>query len=355
MSLPKLLGICGLALFGIIFGMAFFKGGKTPSTPSPLAATAVIKSSPPKVEPVQNPIASPLTQAKPPVEVILNVTTPAPAPAPAEITIVSVPENSSTPKKTTEILPDGNRIEELFNKKSSSLKFIDTITYKSRVEWQKGRPAWLSDYASHYETSRHFMARSLNGKADYFKQDIAEGEKVNVFKKGVKLKFYLLVDTSLCKMWLYALDDTHGETTLLKTYPVCLGRVDSSKTSGLLTPMGTYSLGSRIAIYKPKIMGYHKGKKIEMVREFGSRWIPFEKEVAMATSPAKGYGLHGVPWTEKSNGDLSQDKSSIGKYESDGCIRLSTEDIEEIFAIIITKPTEIEIVRHYQDATIHKR
>lgn len=342
MSLPKLLGLCGLALFGVIFGMAMFKGDKSKESPPQDSGFVVTKI----------PETSSHSPVKAPVEVVLNTQTPAPAPA----ALVVAPSNEGSKEIVSKVkLPDDNRIEDLFSKKGNTPKFIERITYKSRVGWQKGRPAWLSDYASFYETSRHFMARSLNGKPDYFKQDIAEGDKVNVFKKGVKLKFYMLVDTSLCKMWLYALDDTHGETTLLKTYPVCLGRVDSSKPSGLLTPMGRYSLGNRIAIYKPKVMGYHKGKKIEMVREFGSRWIPFEKEVADATAPAKGYGIHGVPWTEKTKGELSQDKNSIGKYESDGCIRLSTEDVEEIFAIIITKPTEIEVVRHYQDASIHKR
>lgn len=341
MSLPKLLGITGLFIFGLIFSLAFFKGGK--------------KDKP--------------TETKVPVEIALHQDVPAPAPIPSpaplpppksqkekkvvEVKVAQAPAPESTPSARN--LPEANRIDELFQRGKSPLKFVETLTYKSRVPWQKGRPAWLSDYAAHYETSRHFIARSLNGKSDYFKQDIAEGDKINVLKKGVDLKFHLVVDTALCRLWLYAIDDTHGETTLLKTYPVSLGRIDSSKPSGYLTPIGRYTLGSRVAIYKPKVMGYYKGKKIEMVREFGSRWIPFDKEIADASAPAKGYGLHGVPWVEKTSGALAQDKSSLGKYESDGCIRLSTEDIEEIFAIIITKPSEIEIVSHFEDASIFKR
>lgn len=345
MSLPKLLTYCGIFLFGLIFILAFYKGGASESAP---------KASEVKIAKVvaKQPIEVPLDvkPADPIVPVAKVKVTPPPQPAPIKNEVILAIE-----PKDVSLTPDVNRIEELFKKNGSTLKFVDTIVYKSRVPWQKGRPAWLSDYASFYETSRHFIARSLNGKPDYMKQDLAENERFNVFRKDVKLSFHLVVDASLCKMWLYAIDETHQEKTLLKTYTVCLGRPDNSKTSGLLTPLGKYSLGSRVAIYKPKVMGYHNGKKIEMVRVFGSRWIPFDKEIANATAPAKGFGLHGVPWVDTAKGGLAQDKSSLGKYESDGCIRLSTEDMEEIFAIIITKPTEIEIVRHFADASIHKR
>src|SRR5262249_27062960 len=54
-------------------------------------------------------------------------------------------------------LPSADRIDEFFNKNGVKFPFVETITYRSRVPWQKGRPAWLSDYASHFATSRHFI------------------------------------------------------------------------------------------------------------------------------------------------------------------------------------------------------
>jgi len=42
----------------------------------------------------------------------------------------------------------------------------------------------------------------------------------------------------------------------------------------------------------------------------------------------------------------------VGQYESDGCIRLSHEDMEELFSVIITKPTLIEIVKNSKDAKL---
>jgi hypothetical protein len=119
-----------------------------------------------------------------------------------------------------------------------------------------------------------------------------------------------------------------------------------------LTPLGKYTLGERIAIYKPKSMGTYQGKKIEMVTVFGTRWIPFDQEIGHVTAPAKGLGLHGTPWERSSSGDLVSSRSGIGKYESDGCIRLDTPDLEELFSIIITKPTTIEIVPDFEHSSL---
>ncbi|WP_068470342.1 L,D-transpeptidase [Candidatus Protochlamydia phocaeensis] len=325
MTLPKLLAIVSILLFGAIGIAAIFK--TKPTQPETGAVVQV------------------------PLEVELDQEIQAVVPALATPSPVAV--SSVSPIVASSIdLPDANRIEELFNRNDPKLPIVETITYKSHVPWQKGRPAWLSDYASHYNTSRHFIARSLNGKPDYLKQDLAEGDRFNVFKKDKNFQFYLVVDTSRCKMWFYYIDLDDKQATLLKTYQVGLGRLDSTKASGLLTPLGKYSLGDRIAVYKPKVMGMHQGKKIEVITVFGTRWIPFEKELGPCTAPAKGFGIHGTPWHDKGQGILADDTSSIGKYESDGCIRLATPDIEELFAIIITKPTTIEIVPDFSESTL---
>ncbi len=326
MSLPKLLGLVSLVLFGMIGIIALFKKPANSATPPSVTVQA-------------------------PLEVQLDEEIQTVMPA-----IASTSQgNHSLEKGPIALaidLPDGDRIEELFNKNGSKLSIVETITYKSHVPWQKGRPAWLSDYAEHYHTSRHFIARSLNGKPDYFKQELAEGDKFNVLRKDKNFEFYLLVDTSRCRMWFYYIDLDAKEKVLLKTYSVALGRVDAARTSGLLTPLGTYKLGDRVAIFKPKNMGPYQGKKVEMMTVFGTRWIPFEKEIGVCTAPAKGLGIHGTPWTREGNGELVENSASIGKYASDGCIRLSTPDMEELFAIIITKPSTIEIVRDFTESSL---
>ena len=92
--------------------------------------------------------------------------------------------------------PNIDRVFQLFTLGSSKLPIVETVAYSSTVPWLKGRPAWLVDYAAHFNTSRHFIARSLNGKADYFSQKISEGNRFNVFRTDKRIHFYLLVDVS---------------------------------------------------------------------------------------------------------------------------------------------------------------
>lgn len=332
MSFPKLLILIGLILFGTIGVAAIFKKRKVTSLPVENVSSSMIEvdlGSEVKI------IQSPKEEEKPEKKI-------------ENFAI----ENEKPAKRQDVILPDADRIAELFNKNDPKLPIVETIVYKSRVPWQKGRPAWLSDYASHYATSRHFIARSLNGKADYFKQDIAEGDRFNVLNPDINLNFYLVVDMGLSKMWFYYHDVDKNERVLLKTYRVGLGRLDPLKLSGSLTPYGKYTLGNKIAIYKPKALGFHNGVQVEMIRVFGTRWIPFEKEIEGCSAPAKGLGIHGVPWTIDKKGELTEDLSCLGENKSDGCVRLSTPDIEEIFAIVITKPTYILLVKKFEDAKL---
>ncbi len=354
MTLPKLLVISALILFSTIGIMAFIKKSHQKSDNFPKKQTHTIINNPIEVEigdqekaviipaissttSVHQTLSSPLVE----VVQVKNVEPP--------VKIVSEEEPSDPATPTLTQLPAADRVAEFFNLAEPKFPIVETITYKSKVSWQKGRPAWLSDYANHYKTSRHFIARSLNGKPDYLKQDLSEGNRFNILKPEKNIQFHFILDTSRCKMWFYYHDLDSKEKILVKTYPVCLGRIDHSKISGLLTPLGIYSLGSRIAVYKPKIMGLHNGSKIEMIRVFGTRWIPFDKEIKDTTAPAKGFGIHGVPWVLK-EGTLVENTESLGRYESDGCIRMASADIEELYAIIITRPTTVEIVKDFFDA-----
>lgn len=335
MSVGKILALTAVVLFSLIALAAYLKDSEEESLP------ISSNSSESFFEPIEIELED--TQKLPPQKVIIEL--------PVEM---AKPAAAVSARVASRKLPDADILEELFSTTGSKLPFVETIVYKSRVPWQKGRPAWLSDYASHFGTSRHFIARSLNGKADYFKQDVAEGDKFNVLKQDRGLEFQLVVDTSRCKLWMYALDGVKGKV-LLKTYPVSLGRKDSTKESGMLTPLGKYLLGDRVAIYKPTVMGHHKGQKTEMIRIFGTRWIPFIKEVQGTTAPSKGFGIHGVPWIKNKNGDWEEDLGSLGRNESDGCIRLASDAMETIFAITISHPTYIEIVSDYFDSELADR
>jgi len=262
---------------------------------------------------------------------------------------IAIPEVSEVNNEEEKV----DFIDRLFIFDSSKLPIVETIVYTSRVPWLKGRRAWIADYASHYKTTRHFIARSLNRKMDYDTQKIAFGDRFNVLKEGVS--FYLLIDISKLKLFFYGIDEKENKRYLLKTYKVGLGRKDVTKESGTLTPLGKFSLGSKVAKYKTGIMGYFQDRQIEMVKIFGTRWIPFDKEVEKCSDMARGYGIHGAPWKiDAKDGILKEDRETVGKYDSDGCIRLYQEDIEEIFAIVISRPTIVELIDDYKKACLPK-
>lgn len=281
--------------------------------------------------------------------------------APSPITEVAlkpikeIKENTTrtSPVPSEASFPNIDRIFQLFTTGSSKLPIVETIEYSSSASWLKGRPAWISDYAAYYGTSRHFIARSLNNSLDYFSQKVESGDRFNVFKKDKKIEFHLSLDISRLQLALYYLDLDSHERILLKVYPVGLGRIDATKPSGTATPMGTYQLGERVAVYRPGVMGFFHEKKTEMIQVFGSRWIPLGEEIEGCSEPGRGYGIHGAPWiVDASTGNLVENMACIGKYESDGSIRLLAKDMEELYAIVITKPTFIHISKDFHDITL---
>ncbi|MDR3623721.1 MAG: L,D-transpeptidase [Chlamydiales bacterium] len=337
MSFSRLFVIFALILF-IVIGVAAWvkKQGKSSDTPDKTVSKSVPGSS---------------------VEIELNQA----AKSKESSSIKKIDQKNSLKKEPVLIvfsknpLSEVDRVQELFDVDQNKLDaFVETVTYKARVSWMQGRSAWLGDYATHYATSKHFIARSLNRKVDYLTQKVAEGDRFNVLRKEVE--FFLLVDISCSKMFFYALDKQENKRVLLKTYDVGLGRLDSNSPSGCLTPLGKYSLGSKVVTYKPGSMGLFHHETTEMIRVFGTRWIPFDKELEGTTAPARGYGIHGAPWTnvnvDGKKGELLENIECISKYESDGCIRLATKDIEELYAIVITKPTTVQIVKNFNDVRL---
>lgn len=245
-----------------------------------------------------------------------------------------------------------DHIDRFFATGKEQFPIVQTIKYKSRVSWLTGKPAWIADYAAHYKTSRHFIARSLNRTKDYTTQKVGAGDTFTVLHPEKNLHFYLVIDISRCKMWFYYHDLIADERVLVKTYRVGLGRLDLEAESGVLTPLGRYWLGSKVATYKPGVLDYFQGTETEMVRVFGTRWIPFQVK-GRRGADAQGYGIHGVPWIySEDEASYSEDKDVLGKYASDGCVRLAKEDMEELYAIVISRPTCVEIVTDIEEAIL---
>ena len=103
-----------------------------------------------------------------------------------------------------------------------------------------------------------FYRPQLKWVARLFKARFGRRESFQCIALDKEINFYFLIDISRCKMWFYYVNLDTKEKVLLKTYLVSLGRIDSAKPSGLLTPLGKYVLGSKVAIYKPNLMGFHQ-------------------------------------------------------------------------------------------------
>lgn len=331
MSLPKIFFLVSLSLFSFIGVLAIRKKCSSPhSQPNGkeivstqevnLTLLSSVSKTPQPSEP--SPPVSP-----PPVGEISNET---------DVVIEHDQEQDGLPA--------------LFSK-NSSCPIVETVTYKSHVAWKARRQAWLIDYANYYKTPLEFIYRSINGGSTA-PVTVSEGMQFTVLKRDVDFRFHIVVSLSSCRMRLYYVLPEERRAVFLRSYPVCLGSKDSSKTSGHCTPLGVFQLGNRTAVFRPRMMGSHHGKQVELIQVFGSRWMPFEKEIEGCTEPAKGFGVHGTPIIRNVDGSLQEDDSSIGHYESEGCIRLAGKDVEEVFSIVSTRKTWVEIVPSFQQSRL---
>ncbi len=111
---------------------------------------------------------------------------------------------------------------------------------------------------------------------------------------------------------------------------VRLYRVAVGKTS-TPSPAGEFKIVNRVTnptyYHKGQVIGAGKGNPV------GTRWVGLS---------AKGYGIHGT-----------NQPNSIGKAASTGCIRMSKQDLEELFAIVDVGDTvQIRLERDEQIAAV---
>lgn len=102
---------------------------------------------------------------------------------------------------------------------------------------------------------------------------------------------------------------------LVKEYPVATGRNPE------LTPEGNFTILTK---------GVNSPGANSMDPRLGSRWMGLSAGGARA---GHKYGIHGT-----------NEPSSIGKYASEGCIRMQNEDVEELFQMVPTG-TPVQIRR----------
>ena len=159
----------------------------------------------------------------------------------------------------------------------------------------------LGKIASSYGTTVEFLRR-----ANSLKSSVIRPEQKLKVPKG---KFGIVVDKSQNQLLLTE------NNQFVKLYPVATGKENS-------TPVGAFKIISRI----PNPVWYTQGAVVppdSPKNILGTRWLGIDQ---------KGYGIHG-----------SVDPTAIGKQVTAGCVRMSNQDVEELFDIVPVG-TEVTIV-----------
>jgi len=156
------------------------------------------------------------------------------------------------------------------------------------------------------------IARGHNMTVAHLRQLNELGEETHIIP-GQPLQLYpaewrVEVDKSERRLLLFDAD------RLLKSYKVGIGRQDR-------TPVGTFVVYNRETepVWNPpgRIIPYGHPDNV-----LGTRWLGL-KATGETDPKLKGYGVHGT-WAPE----------SIGKAESNGCIRMENRQVEQLFLFV---------------------
>jgi lipoprotein-anchoring transpeptidase ErfK/SrfK len=197
---------------------------------------------------------------------------------------------------SSEVMNWQKKIEEL----NLRLLFSSTITAKSILYEIKSGDN-LTKIAKEFKTTADLIKKSNNLSDD----KILPGRKIKVWTAP----FSIIVDKSQNILILKT------DEEIVKTYIVSTGKNNS-------TPTGNFKITSKLVnptwFKAGTVVPAGSAENI-----LGSRWLGFN---------LPGYGLHGT-----------NEPQSLGKQVTQGCVRLSKPDIEELY-IIIPEGTEVTIV-----------
>lgn len=159
----------------------------------------------------------------------------------------------------------------------------------------------LAKIAQKYNTTVELLKRSNNLSSDV----IIAGKKLKVWTRP----FNIVIDKSQNILFLKSNDE------VIKVYTVSTGLNNS-------TPVGVFKINNKLI----SPTWYRAGAVVPPESPdniLGSRWMGFDFE---------GYGIHGTT-----------DEESLGQQITQGCVRMSNADVEEMFTIVSTN-TEVTIV-----------
>lgn len=153
---------------------------------------------------------------------------------------------------------------------------------------------------------------------------ISVGQKL----KLVRGPFHAVVTKSAYRLDLYmGSPDEPSSWVFVKAYTVGLGE-------GNGTPVGTFVVKKNSKLVNPYWVNPRTGEKFDAddpKNPIGEHWIGIEG--VGESAPYVGYGLHGTV-----------DPDSIGKQRSMGCVRMHTEDIAQVYELLVEGVSVVKIL-----------
>lgn len=155
----------------------------------------------------------------------------------------------------------------------------------------------------------------------------ANSLKVGQTLKLVRGPFHAVVTKSEYRLDLFAgAPDEPDQWLFIKSYRVGLGADNG-------TPVGSYVVKKNSKLVNPHWVNPRTGEKFDAddpKNPIGEYWIGWQGVGASAVNT--GYGLHGTI-----------EPDSIGQQKSMGCVRLGSEDIAQIYDLLVEEVSVIKI------------
>jgi lipoprotein-anchoring transpeptidase ErfK/SrfK len=198
--------------------------------------------------------------------------------------------------------PLWQKTADLLGKANIKILFTDCPFPEKKVAYNVQPNDGLRKIAMDHNVSSEAVQRSNNMKLT--DTNVQLGKTYNIYVGD----WQIVISKSRKKLYLF------DGGKIFKVYKIGIGKEDR-------TPTGVFKTGGKRKNpdwYSPTgIIPY--GEKGNVL---GTRWIRLIPD-GKTSRPVSGLGIHGT-WAPE----------SIGKAESNGCVRLLNEDVEELFAII---------------------
>ena len=216
-------------------------------------------------------------------------------------------------------VPDENSLwgktAELLGRANTKILFSDFSFPEKKINYHVKANDGLRKIAMLHNTSIETVQRGNNMKLTNL--NVQLGKTLNIYKGD----WEIIISKSRRKLYLF------DGKKIFKVYDIGIGKQNR-------TPTGVFKTGGKRKNpdwYSPK------GKILFGDKEnvLGTRWIRLIPN-GKTSRQVSGLGIHGT-W----------DPTSIGKAESNGCLRLLNKDVEELFAIMPNerKPIPATIIK----------